>query len=125
MEEIYHFGIKRKSGRYPWGSGDRPYQSEERSASKSEDDKLIEAKPTKLQQVSKVVGKSLLKLAITSAKIAAFSTAGYSFMASEVGGEILDRVIFKSGTFLLGSFARGGASELYSIGQTFLDELLG
>lgn len=25
--EIYHFGIKRRSGRYPWGSGERPYQS--------------------------------------------------------------------------------------------------
>lgn len=25
--DIEHFGIKRKSGRYPWGSGKRPYQS--------------------------------------------------------------------------------------------------
>ena len=25
---IAHFGIKRRSGRYPWGSGERPYQSE-------------------------------------------------------------------------------------------------
>lgn len=25
-DEIYHYGIKRRSGRYPWGSGDRPYQ---------------------------------------------------------------------------------------------------
>ncbi len=25
--ELYHFGTKRHSGRYPWGSGDRPYQS--------------------------------------------------------------------------------------------------
>lgn len=25
--EILHYGIKRRSGRYPWGSGDRPYQS--------------------------------------------------------------------------------------------------
>lgn len=24
--EIYHYGIKRRSGRYPYGSGDRPYQ---------------------------------------------------------------------------------------------------
>ena len=29
--EIYHYGIKRRSGRYPWGSGDRPFQSEEAS----------------------------------------------------------------------------------------------
>lgn len=25
--DIMHFGIKRRSGRYPWGSGERPYQS--------------------------------------------------------------------------------------------------
>lgn len=30
--EIYHYGIKRRSGRYPWGSGDRPYQSVNSSA---------------------------------------------------------------------------------------------
>lgn len=27
-----HYGIKRKSGRYPWGSGDRPFQSEPRKS---------------------------------------------------------------------------------------------
>ena len=26
-DEIYHYGMPRRSGRYPWGSGDRPYQS--------------------------------------------------------------------------------------------------
>lgn len=26
--ELYHYGIKRRSGRYPWGSGNKPYQSE-------------------------------------------------------------------------------------------------
>lgn len=25
--ELYHYGKPRRSGRYPWGSGDRPYQS--------------------------------------------------------------------------------------------------
>lgn len=28
MNELYHFGIKRRSGRYPYGSGERPYQGE-------------------------------------------------------------------------------------------------
>lgn len=28
QNELYHFGIKRRSGRYPWGSGERPYQRE-------------------------------------------------------------------------------------------------
>lgn len=27
MDELYHFGIKKRSGRYPWGSGKRPFQS--------------------------------------------------------------------------------------------------
>ena len=26
QEELFHYGIKRKSGRYPWGSGGDPYQ---------------------------------------------------------------------------------------------------
>lgn len=29
MNELYHYGIPRRSGRYPWGSGERPYQGEE------------------------------------------------------------------------------------------------
>lgn len=27
-EDLIHYGIKRRSGRYPWGSGENPYQSE-------------------------------------------------------------------------------------------------
>ena len=23
---LMHYGVKRRSGRYPWGSGDNPYQ---------------------------------------------------------------------------------------------------
>lgn len=29
--ELYHYGIKRRSGRYPYGSGERPYQGVEGS----------------------------------------------------------------------------------------------
>lgn len=32
--ELYHEGVKRRSGRYPWGSGARPYQSMERNSSR-------------------------------------------------------------------------------------------
>ena len=28
MNELYHEGVKRRSGRYPWGSGENPYQHE-------------------------------------------------------------------------------------------------
>ena len=27
-DTLIHYGIKRRSGRYPWGSGEHPYQSE-------------------------------------------------------------------------------------------------
>ena len=27
MSELMHYGILRRSGRYPWGSGENPYQS--------------------------------------------------------------------------------------------------
>ena len=29
-DELKHYGIKRKSGRYPWGSGENPYQRDNR-----------------------------------------------------------------------------------------------
>lgn len=32
--ELYHYGVKHRSGRYPWGSGEDPYQSEERKKTK-------------------------------------------------------------------------------------------
>ena len=28
MSELMHYGTPRHSGRYPWGSGDNPYQHE-------------------------------------------------------------------------------------------------
>lgn len=30
--ELYHYGMPRRSGRYPWGSGQRPFQSSEGKA---------------------------------------------------------------------------------------------
>lgn len=34
--EIYHYGMPERSGRYAWGSGDRPYQRLEKKASRME-----------------------------------------------------------------------------------------
>lgn len=30
--EIYHYGMPQRSGRYAWGSGDRPYQRLEKKS---------------------------------------------------------------------------------------------
>lgn len=42
--EIYHYGIPMKSGRYPWGSGERPHQRLEKKLTRRFDkaDKRIE-----------------------------------------------------------------------------------
>lgn len=48
-DEIYHYGIKGRSGRYPWGSGDRPYQRLEKRVGKLE--RKVER--TKKREVSK------------------------------------------------------------------------
>lgn len=29
--ELYHYGMPRRSGRYPWGSGNRPYQRDDKN----------------------------------------------------------------------------------------------
>lgn len=41
-DEIYHFGIKRRSGRYPWGSGERPYQSDEKGSRPKYEKKTVD-----------------------------------------------------------------------------------
>lgn len=35
QNELTHFGIKRRSGRYPYGSGERPYQDQEKSKTRT------------------------------------------------------------------------------------------
>lgn len=49
-DEIFHYGIKEKSGRYPWGSGERPKQ--------------------RLEKASKTVGRAALSLISPTAAIA-------------------------------------------------------
>lgn len=34
MTELFHYGVKRRSGRYPWGSGKRPYQGSSKEISR-------------------------------------------------------------------------------------------
>lgn len=41
QNELYHYGIKRRSGRYPWGSGDRPFQN---SPSRKEANQALKGK---------------------------------------------------------------------------------
>lgn len=51
--ELYHYGIPRRSGRYPWGSGDDPYQSISRGELSNRQKKVLIAKAKKEQQAVK------------------------------------------------------------------------
>lgn len=51
--EIIHYGIKRRSGRYPWGSGERPFQSVSAMKKKSVDKKRELAKTVLGMDISK------------------------------------------------------------------------
>lgn len=48
QNELFHYGVKRRSGRYPYGSGERPYQSEPSKRLTTEDlKKAIETGSTR------------------------------------------------------------------------------
>lgn len=42
-EELYHYGTPKHSGRYPWGSGDRPYQGDAYAALRSKTKRAVKA----------------------------------------------------------------------------------
>lgn len=54
---ICHYGIKRRSGRYPWGSGDDPYQSISRGSLSDHRKKMLIKKAKKQQQEAKKTPK--------------------------------------------------------------------
>lgn len=53
QNELYHYGIKRRSGRYPYGSGDRPFQSSDIFKPST---KIIEKSIKKRTEVANSIG---------------------------------------------------------------------
>lgn len=45
-DELYHYGIPRKSGRYPYGSGKEPYQNNPKKRRLNKDESAPKAKPS-------------------------------------------------------------------------------
>lgn len=71
--ELYHYGIPRRSGRYPWGSGDRPYQSENKTGIGS-NRKLDYYSPTQQKAKSAIVSFGInIPLRVASMIIPGFS----------------------------------------------------
>ena len=60
-EYLAHFGTKRHSGRYPWGTGDRPYQDDPENLSKNEVKRLVkeynETRGTKIKVKNAIIKK--------------------------------------------------------------------
>lgn len=54
-DEIYHYGMPGRSGRYKWGSGDRPYQRLEKKVVRSEKrlNKKLDRADKKTEKLSK------------------------------------------------------------------------
>lgn len=61
-DTLIHYGIKRRSGRYPWGSGEHPYQSEKspphQSARKTKKERAP-ADPVKMKRREMIKSKNL------------------------------------------------------------------
>ena len=51
VDELYHYGVKRRSGRYPWGSGKEPYQHSGDFLSRVEELKRQGLKETEIARV--------------------------------------------------------------------------
>lgn len=45
-DELYHYGVPRKSGRYPYGSGKEPYQDNPKKRRLNKDESAPKAKPS-------------------------------------------------------------------------------
>lgn len=51
--ELYHYGVPRKSGRYPYGSGKEPYQDDPKKRRLNKDESAPKAKPSSKTSVQK------------------------------------------------------------------------
>lgn len=56
-DELYHYGIPRKSGRYPYGSGKEPYQDDPRKRRLNKDESAPKAKPSSKASTQKTSSK--------------------------------------------------------------------
>lgn len=52
-DELYHYGVPRKSGRYPYGSGKEPYQDDPKKRRLNKDESAPKAKPSSKTSVQK------------------------------------------------------------------------
>lgn len=62
VDEIYHYGIKRKSGRYPWGSGEKWGKRKNSTSSSNKKKKELTSEQIIESRSVKVAAKNTKKL---------------------------------------------------------------
>lgn len=94
-EELYHYGIKRKSGRYPWGSGKEPYQSNPAMAKKAATKKKPETFWEKRRKAQAAKQREKAKAAKAKAKVKEAKT-NEAKPASQKAKEMSDEDLVKA-----------------------------
>lgn len=89
-DELYHYGTKRHSGRYPWGSGERPFQGDpQKAAARREKLREFGQKAKKVGKVGvKVAAGAALAAGVTALSpvaVNAAAIAGRNFLVNNPG----------------------------------------
>lgn len=128
-EELYHYGIPRKSGRYPYGSGKEPYQSNPAMAKKAATKKKPETfwEKRRKAQAAKQREKTKVAKAKAEAKtVKANETKPASQKAKEMSDEDLVRAINRlrlEQTYLNMVTPSVQQKQAVSKGKQFIDKL--
>lgn len=144
-DEIYHFGTKEHSGRYPWGSGDRPKQRLEKAKNIG---KTLGKTAGKIAiktasvggkaalQAGKTVGKigmfgvkvaaaTVFSTALKSAALAGIVAVGYHTLLGPAMASVLDGVAINAGKFVAkkgSDFLEDRLDNIVSIGEKYITE---
>lgn len=139
-EELYHYGIPRKSGRYPYGSGKEPYQDDPKKRRLNKDEsapkatskrpETIWSKHRKAQAAKKTAKEQEAKQAAAEKaaeeKLKAEAKKPVSQKAKEMSDEELMRAINRlrlEQTYMSMISATSPQKETVSKGKKFIDKL--
>lgn len=120
-EELFHFGTKGRSGRYPYGSGERPYQDRERKAVRVGRERL----ENRVSKANEVLSdeKKLTKFGKKTIRERRATVAG--LVVGNIGMGVVSAIIAGAGAPVLG-LAIGGISVAGSAakGYSYLKKTL-
>lgn len=115
-KELYHYGMPRRSGRYPWGSGQRPYQDDEGKYFKTKDTVMTKEEAVKRGSASDVakyfndLDKSELQEALTRLNM----EARISDISKKEMVTMMDKIKSASDKLATAGAALGGTIAVYN-----------